>query len=67
MNKIVTLDHKDPVYRTFMLFMRISDSAKKYSDLKFYREARFSNIKYLALQSLVLNNGKLKHVHRLTT
>jgi DNA-binding MarR family transcriptional regulator len=61
MEKMVPIEHKNPIVRAFMLFTQQAGAVVKYMDSRFYRSHRLSMIKYVALRVLVNGGGKMKH------
>ena len=61
MTKMIEVTNKDPVVRTFMLFMQIAQAAYKYSDRHFYYSDRMTTATFVALEALVRSGGTMTH------
>ena len=56
---MIDVDHHDIILRTFILFVQTAHTVLKYADAHFYRKARLSVIKFIALQALAINGGTM--------
>jgi DNA-binding MarR family transcriptional regulator len=62
MLKMIPINLKDPIIRTFMEMTQIAGAMLKYIDTRFYQEIRgLSLIKYMVLQALSIKGGSAKH------
>ena len=61
MSKMIQINHEDPIHRTFMLFMQISQAVYKFSDRYFYRNNRMTTATFVALKVLILQGGTMSH------
>jgi DNA-binding MarR family transcriptional regulator len=61
MLKLIPIDYKDPIIRTFMELTQVAGAMLKYIDTRFYQEIRLSLIKYMVLQALSIKGGSAKH------
>jgi len=66
MSKMVTVNHEDPVVRTFILFMQMAQATYKYADSHFYHSNRLKATTYVALQVLVTHGGTMTHTEMAT-
>jgi len=61
MLKLIPINYKDPIIRTFMELTQVAGAMLKYIDTRFYQEIRLSLIKYMVLQALSIKGGSAKH------
>lgn len=61
MRKMIDIKHKDPVIRTYMLFMQLAHAANQYSDNRLHRSSRLKTATYVALKGLLQNGGSMSH------
>ena len=58
-SRLIEIHKEDSILRTFILFVQTADAVLKYADAYFYRKARLSIIKFVALQGLSASGGTM--------
>jgi DNA-binding MarR family transcriptional regulator len=71
------IQHEDPFINSFVLFFQAADAIMKYTDIRLYKHARISKVKYMVLQILEGHGGtaypseiarlSLREAHGITT
>lgn len=61
MRKTVEIIHEDPILRTFMMFVRVSQAVYKYSDYRLYQSNHTTTTTFVALKGLAANGGVMTH------
>ena len=59
-DRLVDIDHEDPILKAFILFVQTADAILKYADAHFYRKAGLSVTKFVVLRILSTNGGTMK-------
>jgi DNA-binding MarR family transcriptional regulator len=54
-SRLINVEHRDAILRTFILFVQTAHAVLKYGDAYFYRKARLSVTKFIVLQTLAIN------------
>lgn len=58
--KMVDIDHKDAILRSFILFVQTANTVLKYGNAHFYKEASLSATKFMVLRILAYNGGTMR-------
>ena len=58
-SRLIEIHKEDSILGTFILFVQTADAVLKYADAYFYRKARLSIIKFVALQGLSTSGGTM--------